>query len=168
MTKAQFIDIANRIQVSLISQTENLTPADKHIYALRNVTATIDSLPLMASSIMSKKLAAGADGFVLDVKTGRGAFTPKYEDALQLARTMVDIGEGAGKRVVAFLTSMEQPLGYAIGNAVELKEAMATLGGKGPKDLVDLVLELGSQMLLLSGTVSSRNEAKERIASHLE
>ena len=168
LSREKFIEVVNKIHVSLIAQTANLAPADKYIYALRNVTATVDSIPLIASSIMSKKLAAGSDGVVLDVKTGRGAFTQKYEDALELARTMVEIGEGAGIRVVALVTSMEQPLGYAIGNAVELKEAIETLKGKGPKDLVDIVMELGSYMLLLSGVVSTRDEAIDRLKSNVE
>jgi pyrimidine-nucleoside phosphorylase len=168
LSKEKFIEVVNKIHVSLIAQTASLAPADKYIYALRNVTATVDSIPLIASSIMSKKLAAGSDGVVLDVKTGRGAFTQKYEDALELARTMVEIGEGAGIRVVALVTSMEQPLGYAIGNAVELKEAIDTLKGKGPKDLVDIVMELGSYMLLLSGVVSTRDEAIDRLKSNVK
>jgi len=168
LSKEKFIEVVNKIHVSLIAQTASLAPADKYIYALRNVTATVDSIPLIASSIMSKKLAAGSDGVVLDVKTGRGAFTQKYEDALELARTMVEIGEGAGIRVVALVTSMEQPLGYAIGNAVELKEAIDTLKGKGPKDLVEIVMELGSYMLLLSGVVSTRDEAIDRLKSNVK
>jgi len=168
LTKERFIEVVNKIHVSLICQTASLAPADKYIYALRNVTATVDSIPLIASSIMSKKLAAGTDGIVLDVKTGRGAFMQKYEDALALSRTMVDIGEGAGKRVVAIVTSMEQPLGYAVGNAVELQEAMDTLKGRGPKDLEALVIELGSQMLFLSGVVSSKREARDRIETNMK
>ena len=127
LSKEKFIDIVNDIHVSLIAQTERLAPADKQIYALRNVTATVDSIPLIASSIMSKKLAAGADGIVLDVKTGAGAFMQKYEDAVELAKTMVYIGECAGKKVVALISGMEQPLGNAIGNAIEIKEAIDTL-----------------------------------------
>jgi pyrimidine-nucleoside phosphorylase len=168
LSREKFIEVVNKIHVSLIAQTAILAPADKYMYALRNVTATVDSIPLIASSIMSKKLAAGSDGIVLDVKTGRGAFTQKYDDALELARTMVDIGEGAGKRVIAIVTSMEQPLGYAIGNAVELKEAIDTLKGNGPKDLVDLVIELGSYMLLLSGVASTRDQAIDRLKSNVE
>jgi pyrimidine-nucleoside phosphorylase len=168
LSKEKFIEVVNKIHVSLVAPTASLAPADKLIYALRNVTATVDSIPLIASSIMSKKLAAGTDGIVLDIKTGCGAFTQKYVDALALAKTMVDIGEGAGKRVVAIVTCMEQPLGYAVGNVVELKEAIDTLMGNGPKDLEDLVIELGTQMLLLSGVVSSRDEAVHRITSNIE
>ena len=155
LSKDQFVDIVNDIHVSLIAQTASLAPADKQFYALRNVTATVDSIPLIASSIMCKKLAAGADGIVLDVKTGAGAFMQKYEDAVELAKIMVYIGECAGKKVVALISGMEQPLGYAVGNAIEVKEAIDTLNGSGPQDLVDLVLELGSLMLVVSGTVSS-------------
>lgn len=168
LSKEKFIEVVNNIHVSLIAQTATLAPADKHIYALRNVTATVDSIPLIAGSIMSKKLAAGADGIVLDVKTGVGAFMQKYEDALELAKTMVDIGEGAGRRVIALITGMEQPLGYAIGNAIEVKEAIDTLNGSGPQDLVDLILELGSNMLLISRVVSSREEAQNLIRTNIE
>jgi pyrimidine-nucleoside phosphorylase len=167
LSKNKFVSIVNDIHVSLIAQTASLAPGDRQIYALRNVTATVDSLPLIASSIMSKKLAAGADGIVLDVKTGRGAFTKSYEEALNLAKIMVDIGEGAGRRMVAWITGMEQPLGYAVGNAIEVKEAIDTLRGNGPVDLVDLIMELGSDMLFISGIVSSRKEAKSRIAENL-
>jgi len=167
LSKNKFVNILNNIHVSLIAQTASLAPADRHIYALRNVTATVDSIPLIASSIMSKKLAAGADGIVLDVKTGRGAFTKSYEETLYLAKTMVDIGEGAGRRMVAWITGMEQPLGYAVGNAIEVKETIDTLRGNGPVDLVDLIMELGSDMLFISGMVSSRKEAKSNIAENL-
>ena len=159
LSKEKFVEIVNRNHVCIIAQTVRLAPADKRIYALRNVTATIDSIPLIASSIMSKKLAAGADGIVLDVKTGTGAFMPRYEDSLELAKTMVEIGEGAGKRMVAVITSMEQPLGYAVGNAVEVKEAIDTLNGIGPEDLEELVMELGSNMLLISGVAATRQQA---------
>jgi pyrimidine-nucleoside phosphorylase len=167
LSQDKFIGIVNDIHVSLIAQTASLAPADKQIYALRNVTATVDSIPLIASSIMSKKLAAGSDGIVLDVKTGRGAFTPSYEDALELAKTMVDIGEGAGRKMVALITGMEQPLGNAIGNTIEVKEAIDTLRGNGPGDLIELVTELGSDMLLVSGVVAAREKARSIITKNL-
>ena len=167
LSKDRFTEIVNNIHVSVIAQTASLAPADRQIYALRNATATVDSIPLVASSIMSKKLATGADGIVLDVKTGRGAFTRSYEEALNLAKTMVHIGEGAGRRMAAWITSMEQPLGCAIGNAVEVKEAIDTLHGSGPRDLIDLIMELGSDMLFMSGMVSSRKKAKSRLAENL-
>jgi pyrimidine-nucleoside phosphorylase len=167
LSRDKFADIVNQIHVSVIAQTASLAPADQQIYALRNVTATVDSIPLIASSIMSKKLAAGANGVVLDVKTGRGSFTASYEAAVNLAKTMVDIGENAGLRMVAWITDMDQPLGCAVGNALEVKEAIDTLRGDGPRDLVDLILELASDMLLISGIVPSRKEAKTRIVENL-
>jgi pyrimidine-nucleoside phosphorylase len=167
LSKDKFVSIVNDIHVSIIAQTANLAPADKQIYGLRNVTATVDSIPLIASSIMSKKLAAGADGIVLDVKTGGGAFMQKYEDAVELAKTMVYIGECAGKKVQALITGMDQPLGYAVGNAIEVKEAIDTLDGRGPQDLVDLVLELGSMMLVAAGTVSSNASARRLLQTNL-
>jgi len=166
-TKEQFIEITNRVHVSVIAQTETLAPADKLIYALRNVTATVDAIPLIASSIMSKKLAAGADGIVLDVKTGAGAFTPLYTEAVKLAKTMVGIGEGVGKKTTAFITGMAQPLGFAIGNALEVKESIDTLNGSGPADLTELVLTLGSEMLMLSGIGRSHAEARAMLKSHI-
>jgi pyrimidine-nucleoside phosphorylase len=168
LSKEKFVDIVNNIQVSLIAQTTRLAPADKKIYGLRNLTATVDAIPLIASSIMSKKLAAGTDGIVLDVKTGSGAFMQTYEDALSLAQTMVDIGEGAGKETVAFITNMDQPLGKAIGNAIEVREAIDTLSGVGPDDLVELVVELGSNMLLISDTVASKPAAVELLKKNIE
>jgi len=167
LAKDKFIEIVNTIQVSVISPTTSLAPADKKLYALRNETATVDSIPLIASSIMSKKLAAGADGIVLDVKTGQGAFTPKYEDALALAKTMVNIGEKAGRRMVALITGMQQPLGHAIGNAVEVTEAIDTLGGNGPPDLIELVTELGGEMLLMSGIASTRETAQAVLVNNI-
>lgn len=163
----RFIDIVNQIKVCLISQTARLAPADKMIYALRNVTATVDSIPLIASSIMSKKLAAGADGIVLDVKTGNGAFTPRYEDALELSKIMVAIGDGAGKQVEAVITSMEQPLGNAIGNALEVREAIETLAGNGPADFVELVTALGAGMLRVAGVAESYSKAVELIKTNI-
>jgi len=166
-SRDQFVDIANRVHMSVIAQTASLAPADKLIYALRNVTATVDAIPLIASSIMSKKLAAGADGIVLDVKTGAGAFTPLYTDAVKLAKTMVGIGEGLGRKTTAFITGMQQPLGYAIGNGLEVKESIDTLNGSGPADLTELVLTLGGEMLLLSGIGQSRSEAEALLKLHL-
>jgi len=167
LPQERFIEIANTVHVSLMAQSARIAPADKAIYALRNMTATVDSIPLIAASIMSKKLAAGADGIVLDVKTGVGAFIQTYQGAVKLAKTMVRIGEGAGKKVVALITSMEQPLGYAIGNAIEVREAIDTLGGNGPKDLVKLVLELGSHMLVLSGIAPSESAARKMLKAGL-
>ncbi len=167
LPREEFVRIANRTGLSVMGQTADIAPADKLIYAIRNVTATVDSIPLIASSIMSKKLAAGADGIVLDVKTGAGAFMREYEDALQLARTMVDIGEGAGRKVVALITGMEQPLGRAVGNAVEVHSALDALKGAGPKDLMELVVELGANMLLVSGVAPTIDEARRRLRAHL-
>ena len=166
-SKEQFVEIANRIKVSIISQTEALTPADKRMYALRNVTATVDAIPLIASSIMSKKLAAGAKGIVLDVKTGTGSFMPAYTDAMKLAKTMVGIGEGAGRKCTAYLTAMAQPLGFAIGNAVEVREAIDTLNGSGPSDLTELVLVLGAEMLTLAGIADSPTDATQLLQTSL-
>ena len=165
LAQERFIQIANTVRVCLMVQSGRITPADKAIYALRNVTATVDSIPLIAASIMSKKLAAGADGIVLDVKTGAGAFTPSYKEAVALAKTMVGIGESEGKKVMALITGMEQPLGYAVGNAVEVKEAIDTLNGDGPDDLLELVLTLGQHMLVLSGVTFSGSAARRMLKS---
>ena len=163
LTMEEFTENVNRIGLALMGQTAELAPADKRIYALRDVTATVDSIPLIAGSILSKKLAAGSDGIILDVKTGSGAFMVKYADALALAEAMVAIGEGAGKRMVAFITSMEEPLGYAIGNAIEVEEAINTLKGEGPEDLEELCIELGANMLLISGVVKDLEEARGKL-----
>ena len=158
-----FIHQVNTIGMAIAGQTANLAPADKKLYALRDVTATVDQLSLIASSIMSKKLASGAETIVLDVKTGSGAFMKTEEDSFALAQAMVEIGKGAGRNTVAVISDMDQPLGYAIGNALEVKEVIATLKGEGPKDVLELCLELGSYMLLGTGNAATKEEARNML-----
>lgn len=158
LTEEEFLEQVQQIGIALTGQTGNITPADKKIYALRDVTGTVENMSLIASSIMSKKLAAGNESIILDVKTGKGAFMKRQKDARELAELMCRIGENAGRRTCCLITNMDQPLGYAVGNALEVKEAIDTLKGNGPDDLVELCEQLAGIMIYLGGRVRSLEE----------
>lgn len=168
ISEEQFINNVNTIGIAIAGQTKNMSPADKKLYALRDVTGTVDSIPLIASSIMSKKLAAGADVIVLDVKTGSGAFMKTEEDSIKLAEEMVKIGNNVGRKTLAVISDMDEPLGYAVGNAIEVKEAIDTLNGHGPADLLELCLTIGSLMAIGTGKAGSTEEARRLLIEKLD
>jgi pyrimidine-nucleoside phosphorylase len=163
LTTQEFIDQVRSVGLAIVGATANLVPADKKLYALRDVTATVDNYSLIAASIMSKKIAGGADAIVLDVKVGDGAFMKARADAERLADVMIDLGRRAGREVVAVISDMDEPLGHAVGNALEIREAIATLHGDGPPDFVQLVVEASTQLLALSDLGVSRDEARSRV-----
>ncbi|PLS36964.1 pyrimidine-nucleoside phosphorylase [Carnobacterium maltaromaticum] len=168
LSNEDFIEFVNRDQVAVIGQSGDLAPADKKLYALRDVTGTVDSIPLIASSIMSKKIAAGADAIVLDVTTGDGAFMKNEKDAERLARTMVQIGKLANRQTMAIISDMSQPLGLAIGNSLEIKEAIDALNGQGPEDLMEMVYVLGSQMVVLAKKAETLEEARKMLEEAIQ
>ena len=168
LTEDQFMENVNKINIAIMGQSGNLVPADKKLYALRDVTATVDNMSLIASSIMSKKLASGADAIVLDVKVGDGAFMKTPETAKELAQEMVDIGKHLGRETIGVISDMDQPLGYAIGNSLEVIEAIELLKGNGPKDLLELTLTIGSNMLLCAKMAESEEEARKMLMENIE
>lgn len=168
LTEEQFMENVNKINIAIMGQSGNLVPADKKLYALRDVTATVDNMSLIASSIMSKKLASGADAIVLDVKVGDGAFMKTPETAKELAQEMVDIGKHLGRETIGVISDMDQPLGYAIGNSLEVIEAIELLKGNGPKDLLELTLTIGSNMLLCAKMAESKEEARKMLMENIE
>lgn len=163
ISEETFVHNVNEIGIAIAGQTANLAPADKKLYALRDVTGTVDQMSLIASSIMSKKLASGSDAIVLDVKTGNGAFMKKFEDSVALAKEMVDIGTMAGKKTAAVITDMDQPLGNAVGNSLEVIEAIETLKGNGPEDFKQVVFALGALMLKFAGQAEDETDARAQM-----
>ena len=168
LSEKAFVKQVNDIGIAITGQTGNLAPADKKLYALRDVTATVENISLIASSIMSKKLAAGADAILLDVKTGSGAFMKGESDAIQLAKEMVEIGKSAGRKMTAVITNMDEPLGMAVGNILEVKEAIDTLKGNGPDDFVELIETLASHMLILGGAAKDFDEGLMRVRESIQ
>ncbi len=164
----EFIDTVNSVGISVIGQTAHIAPADKKLYALRDVTATVDNMGLISGSIMSKKLASGSDAIVLDVKCGSGAFMKDFDSALKLADYMVEIGHSAGKKTAAFITDMAQPLGSAVGNALEVKEAINVLKGEGPEDITELSLQLSAYMVFLGEKAKTYEEAYQMVETNLK
>jgi pyrimidine-nucleoside phosphorylase len=163
LTTDEFIEQVRSVGLAIVGATANLVPADKKLYALRDVTATVDNYSLIAASIMSKKIAGGADAIVLDVKVGDGAFMKARADAERLAEVMIDLGRRAGREVVAVISAMDEPLGHAVGNALEIREAISTLRGEGPSDFVELVVEASTQLLALSDLGATRDEARSAV-----
>ncbi|MCO4782892.1 MAG: thymidine phosphorylase [Candidatus Cloacimonetes bacterium] len=168
LEEQDFIDIANKVGVAVCGQTGNVVPADKKLYALRDVTATVEDVALIAASIMSKKLALSNQGLVLDVKTGKGAFMKDLDASIELAQRMVEIGTLMDRDVIGLVTDMDIPLGKTIGNALEVQEALETLQGNGPKDLVDLCTELGGRLLVLANKADSLEEGKSKILKSID
>lgn len=168
LSREEFLKTVKKTGAAIAGQTGNLVPADKKLYALRDVTATVESIPLIASSIMSKKLAAGAQCILLDVKVGSGAFMKTLEEAKELARVMTEIGNRAGRRTGALITNMDRPLGYAVGNALEVAEACETLRGRGPEDLTEICIRLAGGLLQLAGLCKEKEEACERARAQLK
>jgi pyrimidine-nucleoside phosphorylase len=168
LSKEEFLEQVREVGLAIIGQTADLVPADKLLYGLRDVTATVDNVSLIAASIMSKKIAAGADAIVLDVKVGDGAFMKTIDDARELAHMMLELGEHAGREVVCMLTDMDQPLGQAVGNALEIRETIATLRGEGPSDFTELVLDASAHLLALSDLGIDRREGRVRAVAAVE